>query len=90
MNTDLALAMSQEMLITAAMVAAPVLGVALVVGLAISIFQVVTQIQEMTLTFVPKIMAVVGVFFVCGPWMLQTLLTFATNLITNIPNIIGH
>jgi len=89
-NTDLALAMSQEMLMTAAMVAAPVLGVALIVGLTVSIFQVVTQIQEMTLTFVPKILAVVGVFFVCGPWMLQTLMAFATHMITNIPNIIGH
>lgn len=85
MNTDLALGMTQDMLLTSALVAAPILGIALFVGLLISIFQVVTQIQEMTLTFVPKIVAVVMILFVLGPWMLSHLTEFATSLYKSIP-----
>lgn len=86
MNTDLALGMTQDMLLMSALVAAPILGVALFVGLLISIFQVVTQIQEMTLTFVPKIAAVVFVLFVFGPWMLSHMTEFASNLYRSIPS----
>lgn len=87
MNTDIALGLTQDVLWTAASIAAPILGIALVVGLFISIIQVVTQIQEMTLTFVPKILAVVVVIVVFGPWMLGTLTTYATNLYRSIPGM---
>jgi flagellar biosynthetic protein FliQ len=58
----------------------PVLGVSLVVGLLVSIFQAVTQLQEPTLTFIPKILAVVLVIVIAGPWMMNTLLGFTTDL----------
>lgn len=67
---------------------APLLLTALVVGLAISIFQAVTQIQEMTLTFVPKILAMVLILFLSLPWFLKKLTTFTENLILNIPGFI--
>lgn len=89
MNADLALHLSTEMLWTAVLVAGPVMAVALGVGLIISIFQVVTQIQEMTLTFVPKMLAVFFVILLAGPWMLATLVKFGTTLIENIPAYIG-
>ena len=85
-NQDLAVALVSDMLLTALFVAMPILGVALGVGLLISILQVVTQIQEMTLTFVPKILAVVAVLLVFGQWMLTSLTNYATALISNIPS----
>ncbi len=86
MSSDLALALTDEMLWTAILMAAPVLGLSMLVGLLISIFQVVTQIQEMSLTFVPKILVVALTLMFFGPWMLQSLLRFATSSIANIPN----
>jgi len=63
----------------------PMLGLGLIAGLTISVFQAVTQIQEMTLTFVPKILAVfIGLLF-AAPWMMEKLMSFTTNIITNIP-----
>lgn len=69
---------------TGFMVAAPVLLVSIVVGLAISIFQATTHIQEQTLTFVPKVLAIMGVLILFGPWMLTVLTTYVTNLYTNM------
>lgn len=60
----------------------------MVVGLVVSIFQVVTQIQEMTLTFIPKILAIFLLFLLLGPWMLSELVEFATLLFTNIPQYV--
>jgi len=88
MNIDIALNLVEKMLWTAVMVGGPILIVALVVGLVISIFQVATQIQEMTLTFVPKIVAVTLVLFVLGHWMLTVVMNFSTYLIENIPSFI--
>ena len=85
MTSDFALALTNEMLWTAIMISAPVLGLSMLVGLTISIFQVVTQIQEMSLTFVPKILAVAFALIVFGSWMMGVLLNFATRLISNIP-----
>lgn len=63
----------------------PMLGLGLAAGLVVSVFQAVTQVQEMTLTFVPKIIAVfLGLLF-AAPWMLQELTSFARNIIINIP-----
>ncbi|MES9938936.1 MAG: flagellar biosynthesis protein FliQ [Candidatus Thiodiazotropha sp. 6PLUC2] len=86
MSSDLALALTNEMLWTAILMAAPVLGLSMLVGLIVSIFQVVTQIQEMSLTFVPKILVVALTLIVFGPWMLQLLLRFAKSSIGNIPS----
>ena len=85
MTSDLALALTNDMLWTGIIIAAPVLGLSMLVGLMISIFQVVTQIQEMSLTFVPKILTVAFTLIVFGPWMLQTLLRFSSSVIANIP-----
>lgn len=85
MTPDLALALSREMLWTAIFLAAPVLGLSMLVGLLISIFQVVTQIQEMSLTFVPKILTAALTLIAFGPWMMTTLVRFARTVIGNIP-----
>ena len=85
MSQDFAIALSSEMLWTAILIAAPVLGLALAVGLIVSIFQVVTQIQEMSLTFIPKIITVALTLIAFGPWMLSTLVEFARTVIGNIP-----
>lgn len=74
-----------EMLWTGVLISAPILGLTMVVGLLISIVQVVTQIQEMSLTFVPKIVTAVIVLVVFGPWMLKKLVQFSSGLIGNIP-----
>jgi flagellar biosynthetic protein FliQ len=89
--------MSQEMVISLAekgiyitmIVAGPLLIIALVVGLIISIFQATTQIQEQTLAFVPKIVAVLlGIVFL-GPWMLSHLLSYTTDIFSNLTRFIG-
>jgi flagellar biosynthesis protein FliQ len=67
----------------------PLLLVGLAVGLVISVFQAVTQIQEQTLTFIPKILATVAVLVVGGPWMLDQLLGYTTDLWSAIPELIG-
>ena len=87
MEADFSLYIMSEMLKTAAWIAAPVLAASLIVGLLVSIFQVVTQIQEMTLTFVPKLIAAVAILILMGHWMLSLWKNFAVELISNIPNI---
>jgi flagellar biosynthetic protein FliQ len=71
-------------------VSLPILGVSLVVGLLVSIFQAVTQLQEPTLTFIPKILAVVVVIVVAGPWMMNTMLGFTIDLWAGIPSVGPH
>ncbi|MBN1627564.1 MAG: flagellar biosynthesis protein FliQ [Deltaproteobacteria bacterium] len=66
----------------------PLLGVGLVVGLLVAVIQATTQIQEMTLSFVPKIIAVLLALLAVSPWMLNMMVTFTGNLIRNIPDII--
>lgn len=88
MTSDLALALSQEMLFTGLLIGAPIIGFSMLVGLLISIFQVVTQIQEMTLTFVPKLLVIFFVLVSLGGWMLSLLLEFAIALFSNIPTYI--
>jgi flagellar biosynthetic protein FliQ len=65
----------------------PLLGVSLVIGLVVSLIQAITQIQEVTLTFVPKILGVILVTALLGPWMLQQLLSFTTMLFNFIPKL---
>lgn len=66
----------------------PMLVVALFVGVAISLFQAVTQIQEMTLTFVPKIIAVFGTLIIAAPWLVETMVTFTRQLFESIPGLL--
>ena len=73
---------------TAILIAAPMLVAGLTVGVTISVIQTATSIQEQTLTFIPKIVAVVVSLVLFFPWMMNTILTFATELISNIPNYI--
>lgn len=86
MNVDLATQLMSQMLWTSVLISAPILGIALLVGLLISIFQVITQVQEMSLTFIPKLAAVVGALIVLGPWMIKRTLAFASTIISNIPS----
>lgn len=72
--------LGQQALLVALLVSLPVLMAALLVGVGISLLQAVTQIQEMTLTFVPKILATMVALVVFGPWMMQVLVTFTTHL----------
>ena len=87
MSADFALALTKDMLWTAILLAAPVLGLSMLVGLLISILQVVTQIQEMSLTFIPKILTVAFVIIAFGSWMLTVLVTYSRGLIASIPQL---
>jgi len=71
------------------MVAAPLLLVALVIGLLVSIFQAATQINEMTLSFIPKLVGIFVALIVAGPWMLSVMLDYMRQVLTNIPFMAG-
>jgi len=79
------LELAQRSVAVALMISAPVLALGLIVGLIVSVFQAATQIQEMTLTFVPKIIAVGAALVVFGPWMLKSMVTFTHNLFVSLP-----
>jgi flagellar biosynthetic protein FliQ len=85
MRADLALQMLGDLFWTGLLVCAPVLGLTMLVGVLISVLQVVTQVQEMSLTFVPKLVVAAGALVVFGPWMLRTLSAFSTRLWAGIP-----
>ncbi|MBP6374781.1 MAG: flagellar biosynthesis protein FliQ [Giesbergeria sp.] len=89
MTPQLALTVGQDALTLLLMIAMPVLGVVMAVGLLVSIFQAVTQIHEATLAFVPKLIAAMVVFTIAGPWMLSTLVDFIRRSILSIPSMIG-
>lgn len=80
--------LARHSLTVALELAMPVLIVSLVVGVLVSLFQAVTQIQEMTLTFVPKIIAIVIVFVALGPWMLSVIVNFTSHLFASAPSFI--
>jgi flagellar biosynthetic protein FliQ len=86
--TDI-LDIGRDMLWLVTLLAAPILGVALGVGLFIGILQAATQIQEMTLSFIPKLASVALVLFLVGPWMLTLLVDFTQQLFLKIPALIG-
>jgi flagellar biosynthetic protein FliQ len=71
------------------MVSAPLLLVALVVGLVVSIFQAATQINESTLSFIPKLVGIFLALIVAGPWMLSVMLDYMRNIFTGIPGMVG-
>ncbi|HOK53045.1 MAG TPA: flagellar biosynthesis protein FliQ [Armatimonadota bacterium] len=78
----------QRGLVVAATICAPVLGFGLVVGLVISVFQAATQIHEMSLTFIPKIIAVAAAIAIFGPWMLSQVVNFTGSLLESIPTLV--
>ncbi|HSV34272.1 MAG TPA: flagellar biosynthetic protein FliQ [Ramlibacter sp.] len=87
MHSDMAIAMMADLFWTGLLVCLPVLGLVMLVGLAISLLQVVTQVQEMSLTFVPKLVTAAVALVVFGPWMLRQLTQFSTRLWTSIPSM---
>ena len=89
MEAQQVLAIGQQGLTLLLMVSAPVLLVVLVVGLLVSIFQAATQINEATLSFVPKVVAAVAVLVVAGPWMLTTLVEYIQRTLQAIPSAVG-
>ena len=89
MDAQQVLAAGQQGLWILLLVAAPVLLTVLVVGLVVSIFQAATQINEATLSFVPKVVAAVAVLAFAGPWMLQTLVDYLQRTLQSIPGAVG-
>lgn len=89
MSSDLAIYLSKQLLWQALLISSPVIIAALLCGLLVSILQVVTQIQDSTLSVVPKILVVVLMLMLCGGWMLHSLVDFAKNILINIPKVSG-
>jgi flagellar biosynthesis protein FliQ len=89
MNSQSVLTLVQQALFVTALVSAPLLLTALVVGLVVSIFQAATQINEMTLSFIPKLLAMFAVLVFAGPWMLATLVDYVQRLFGSIPQLVG-
>ncbi len=89
MDQDTVVTLASQAMSLAFKVAGPLLLVGLVVGLLVSIFQAVTQIQEQSLTLIPKIAGIAVVVVLLGPWMLGQLVSYTTNLYTAIPSMVG-
>ena len=85
MTPEMVTEIGRQAIETTLLVSAPMLGLSLVVGLLVSIFQAMTQINEATLSFVPKVVAVFGAVLMFLPWMMGVLIAFMTQLITSIP-----
>lgn len=88
MTPQMVLTMGQDALWMMLVVSAPLLGVALVVGLVVSLFQAITQINEATLAFVPKLVAAVAALSIAGPWMLATLVDYVRAILLAIPQVV--
>ena len=89
MDADLVMELAKDALTLTLLLSAPILVVSLVVGLVIAMFQAATQINEMTLSFVPKLLAVAVVLIWAGPWMLRLITDFTTQLVERIPGLVG-
>ena len=89
MNAGMVIDIGRQAIEIALMMAAPLFLAALLTGLLISVFQAATQINEMTLSFVPKLVAIFITMVIAGPWMITLITDFASRLITSIPNLIG-
>lgn len=89
MNASVVLEIAQSAILTAMLCALPLMGAALVSGLIVSVGMAATQINEATLTFVPKIVAVFGILLLTGMWILDQLVTFTTHLYERIPELVG-
>ena len=89
MTQDVVISLAMQAMQLAFKVAMPLLLAGLVVGLIVSVFQAVTQIQEQTLAFIPKIIAIAAVVVIMGPWMLGQVLSYTQELYTGIPGLVG-
>ena len=89
MGPETVLDIGREALWLAVLLAGPLLGAALAVGLFIGVIPAATQIEEMTLSFIPKLLALVVVLFIVGPWMLKIVVTFSERLFMDIPGLVG-
>ncbi|MFW5435159.1 flagellar biosynthesis protein FliQ [Paenibacillus apiarius] len=89
MSAEFIIGLAGQAVFTVLKVSAPMLAIALVVGLLISVFQATTQIQEQTLAFVPKIIAVMVAILLFGPWILTTVVDFTHNILNNLHLYIG-
>ena len=89
MSPETVMTIGQRALEMTLLLAAPLLLVALITGLIVGAFQAATQINEMTLSFIPKLLALVATIFVTGHWMLQTLIDYTRALFESIPSVIG-
>ena len=90
MSTDVVISLATQAMNVAFKVAMPLLLAGLVVGLIVSVFQAVTQIQEQTLAFIPKIVAIAAVLVIGGPWMLGQVLSYTNDLYNSIPGLVGQ
>ncbi|MEO7043506.1 MAG: flagellar biosynthesis protein FliQ [Gemmatimonadaceae bacterium] len=89
MSHVLVVDLARNMIMTALLIAAPMLVVALAVGLVVSIIQAVTQIQEQTLSFVPKLVAVAVTFIIALPWIIQIMVRYTSELFRSLPSMIS-
>jgi len=89
MTPELVIDIGEQALKMVALISAPLLFSALIVGLIVGMFQAATSINEQTLSFIPKLIILVVALFVAGPWMLQLMINFTRRLYENIPNMIG-
>jgi flagellar biosynthetic protein FliQ len=89
MDSDTVVTLATQAMSLALKISIPLLGVGLVVGVLISIVQAVTSIQEQTLSFIPKVLAMAAVLVIGGPWMLNQLLSYTSELWMSIPNMVG-
>ncbi|MBH2645685.1 flagellar biosynthesis protein FliQ [Serratia marcescens] len=89
MTPESVMALGTEAMKVALALSAPLLLAALISGLVVSLLQAATQINEMTLSFIPKILAVVATIIIAGPWMLNLLLDYMRTLFSNLPTLIG-
>lgn len=90
MTVEFAVELYREMLRTAALISAPILGVAMLVGLIVSVVQTLTSLQEQTLTFVPKIVAIAVVLGFGMPWFLEQLMTFLRLILNAAPGVVSQ
>ena len=89
MTPESVMTMGRQAMEVTLMVAAPMLLVALAVGLVVSIFQAATQINEMTLSFIPKLVGIFVAMVIAGPWMLSVMVDYMRQMFTGIPGMIG-
>ncbi|MBC8016286.1 MAG: flagellar biosynthesis protein FliQ [Sporomusaceae bacterium] len=88
MSSDMAIQVGRDALYMVMLIAAPMLGLGLLVGVLVSIFQATTQIQEQTLVFIPKIIAIFAAIVVFGPWMLSLMVDYTREIFASLPNMI--
>ena len=89
MNPEIAVELLKTVILQAVMLAAPFLGMAMIVGLIVSLFQAVTSINEQTLSFVPKALCVLGMLLLLAPWMIRQLIEFTTAIIEKMPQMVN-